>query len=103
MFAPTPQKVTVAFISGAGVEVRLHEGTMAVTVLLPLDFTNGTKGLLGWLNSDPSSDLVTAQGQAFSPANATSEEIFIFGAGCECKGLLPSVSQSDVLLLHARN
>ncbi|XP_040928147.1 sushi domain-containing protein 2 isoform X2 [Betta splendens] len=81
VFSPTPQNVTVALLSGAGVEVRLREGTMAVTVLLPLEFTNDTWGLLGSMNSDPSDDLVTAQGQVFSSANATSQEVFIFASG----------------------
>lgn len=84
MFAPSVQRVSVMFLSGAGVEVRVHEGTMAVTVLLPSEFTNHTQGLLGRMNSDPSDDLLTQQGEAISSANATSEEIFSFGAGCEC-------------------
>lgn len=88
MFAPSPQNVTVIFLSGAGVEVRLREGTMAVTVLLPLEFANDTQGLLGLMNSDPSDDLLTRLGQVISSANATSEQIFTFGAGCECEGLL---------------
>ncbi len=87
MFAPSPQNVTVIFHSGAGVEVRLHEGTMAVTVLLPAEFTNHTRGLLGLMNSDPSDDLVTQQGKVIS-ADAMPEEIFTFGASCEFKGLL---------------
>uniref|UniRef100_A0A3Q1HH93 Uncharacterized protein n=1 Tax=Anabas testudineus TaxID=64144 RepID=A0A3Q1HH93_ANATE len=57
VFAPSPHNVTVMFLCGAGVEVRLHEGTMAVTVLLPSEFANDTQGLLGLMNSDPSDDL----------------------------------------------
>lgn len=88
MFAPGPQNVTVIFLSGAGVEVRVHEGTMAVTVLLPTEFTNLTRGLLGLMNSDPSDDLLTQLGEVVSPADATPEEIFTFGTGCECERLL---------------
>ncbi|XP_045890916.1 sushi domain-containing protein 2 isoform X3 [Micropterus dolomieu] len=80
VFAPCPQNVTVTFLSGVGVEVRVHEGTMAVTVLLPAEFTNHTRGLLGLMNSDPSDDLLTKLGEVIS-ADATPEEIFTFGAG----------------------
>ncbi|XP_067376415.1 sushi domain-containing protein 2 isoform X1 [Channa argus] len=81
VFAPSPKNVTVMFPSGIGVEVRVHEGTMAVTVLLPPEFTNHTKGLLGLMNSDLSDDLLTQQGEVISSASATPEEIFSFGAG----------------------
>lgn len=79
VFAPSSENVTVIFHSGAGVEVRLYEGTMAVTVLLPAEFTNHTQGLLGLMNSDPSDDLATQKGQVIS-ADTTPEEIFTFGA-----------------------
>ncbi|XP_010731273.3 sushi domain-containing protein 2 isoform X2 [Larimichthys crocea] len=80
VFAPSPQNVTVIFLSGAGVEVRVHEGAMAVTVLLPTEFTNHTQGLLGLMNSDPSDDLLTHSGEVISSADATPEEILTFGA-----------------------
>ncbi|XP_029915562.1 sushi domain-containing protein 2 [Myripristis murdjan] len=81
VFSPSPQNVTVMFSSGVGVEVRRHEGTMAVTVLLPTEFTNHTQGLLGQMNSDPSDDLLTSQGVVITSDNTTPEEIFTFGAG----------------------
>ncbi|XP_070759880.1 sushi domain-containing protein 2 [Enoplosus armatus] len=81
VFAPSPQNVTVIFLSGVGVEVRVHEGTMAATVLLPAEFTNHTQGLLGPMNSDPSDDLLTQLGEVISSADATPEDIFTFGAG----------------------
>ncbi|XP_070689494.1 sushi domain-containing protein 2 [Pempheris klunzingeri] len=81
VFVPVPQIVTVMFLSGAGVEVCVREGTMAVTVLLPTEFTNHTQGLLGLMNSDPSDDLLTQLGEVISPANTTPGEIFTFGAG----------------------
>lgn len=87
MFAPGLQNVTVIFLSGVGVEVRVHEGFMAATVLLPTEFTNRTQGLLGRMNSDPSDDLLTQRGEIISSADATPEEIFTFGAGCECERL----------------
>ncbi|TKS78565.1 Sushi domain-containing protein 2 [Collichthys lucidus] len=74
------RNVTVIFLSGAGVEVRVHEGAMAVTVLLPTEFTNHTQGLLGLMNSDPSDDLLTHSGEVISSADATPEEILTFGA-----------------------
>lgn len=91
MFAPSPQNVTVMF-SGVGVEVRVHEGTMAVTVLLPPEFINNTQGLCGLMNSQLSSDLSTQ-------ANATAVEMFTFGASCECERLvlvkLQTINQID--------
>lgn len=91
MFIPSPQNVTVMFLSGVGVEVRVHEGIMAVTVLLPSDFANHTQGLLGLMNSDPSDDLLTQRGEVIPSAAATPEEIFNFGADCECLRPLNSV------------
>ena len=88
MFAPSLHSVSVIFLSGAGVEVRVHEGAVAVTVLLPAEFTNHTEGLLGLMNSDPSDDLSTQLGEVISSADATPEDIFTFGAGCECETLL---------------
>ncbi|KAK2838016.1 hypothetical protein Q5P01_015228 [Channa striata] len=81
VFAPSPQNVTVMFPSGIGVEVRMQEGTMAATVLLPSEFASHTQGLLGLMNSDPSDDLSTQHGEVISSASATPEEIFTFGAG----------------------
>ncbi|XP_047238000.1 sushi domain-containing protein 2 isoform X2 [Girardinichthys multiradiatus] len=80
VFAPCPQKVTVIFSSGAAVELRLHEGSMVATVLLPAEFSNHTLGLLGRMNSDPTDDLMTQSGKVISSANATLGEIFTFGA-----------------------
>ncbi|KAM4579563.1 sushi domain-containing protein 2 [Fundulus diaphanus] len=81
VFAPCPQNATVMFSSGAGVELRLHEGTMKATVLLPAEFSNRTRGLLGRMNSDPSDDLTTQSGKVISSTNATLEDVFTFGAG----------------------
>ncbi|KAF3851405.1 hypothetical protein F7725_013177 [Dissostichus mawsoni] len=89
VFTPSLQNVTVIFLSGVGVEVRVREGAMAVTVLLPSEFTNHTQGLLGLMNSDPSDDLLTGLGEILSPADATPEEIFTFGAGSMILPLFP--------------
>lgn len=86
VFSPSHQNVTVIFHSGAGVEVRLHEGVMSVTALLPAEFAYNTTGLLGRMNSDPSDDLLTQSGEVVSSADATPEEIFTFGASCKCEG-----------------
>ncbi|XP_074526830.1 sushi domain-containing protein 2 isoform X2 [Halichoeres trimaculatus] len=81
VFAPCLQNVTVIFLSGAAVDVRVHEGTMAATVLLPSEFTNQTRGLLGLMNSDQSDDLSTQDGEVIPNADITPEDIFTFGAG----------------------
>lgn len=83
VFAPGPQKVTVILSSGAAVELCLNEGTMTATILLPAEFSNRTRGLLGSMNSDPADDLTAASGKVLPSADATPEEIFTFGAGCE--------------------
>uniref|UniRef100_A0AAY4B758 Sushi domain containing 2 n=1 Tax=Denticeps clupeoides TaxID=299321 RepID=A0AAY4B758_9TELE len=71
--------VTVMFPSGAGVEVRLRERTIVVTVLLPEDFRNSVEGLLGNMNDDPTDDLISRDKEIFL-ANSNAEELFSFGA-----------------------
>lgn len=70
------------FRSGAGVEVRLREGTMTITVLLPKSFTNTTSGLLGKMNDDDSDDLTFNNGQVVQN-QSNPEEVFSFGASCK--------------------
>lgn len=82
MFSPIPENVTVMFPTGAGVEVRLREGTMTTTVLLPEEFMNSTVGLLGKMNDDPKDDLVDSDGQLVSN-QSNAEEVFHFGGSCE--------------------
>ncbi|KAG7224012.1 hypothetical protein INR49_015269, partial [Caranx melampygus] len=79
VFSPTPSNVTVMFPSGAGVEVRLREGTMTTTVLLPELFKDTTLGLLGKMNGDASDDLVLSNGQLVQN-RSNPEELFSFGA-----------------------
>ncbi|KAM9841672.1 sushi domain-containing protein 2 [Aulostomus maculatus] len=79
VFSPTSTNVTVMFPSGAGVEVRLREGTMTTTVLLPEEFKNSTLGLFGRMNGDASNDLVHSNGQPVVN-NSNPEELFSFGA-----------------------
>lgn len=82
MFSPTSSNVTVMFSSGVGVEVRLREGTMTTTVLLPEEFIDTTMGLLGKMNGDPKDDLALTNGELVQ--NLTNpEEVFNFGAGCK--------------------
>ncbi|CAF99249.1 unnamed protein product, partial [Tetraodon nigroviridis] len=82
VFSPSPTNVTVMFRSGAGVEVRLREGTMTTTVLLPKSFTNTTSGLLGRMNDDLSDDLTFNNGQVVQNLS-NPEEVFSFGASCK--------------------
>lgn len=70
------------FPTGAGVEVRLREGTMTTTVLLPEEFNNSTLGLLGKMNGDPEDDLVKQPGQTVQNQSSP-EELFSFGASCK--------------------
>lgn len=65
----------VIILSSAVVEVRVHEGTMAVTIQLT-EFNSHTQGPLGLMNSDPSDDLWTYQRDVISSSDATPEEIF---------------------------
>ncbi|CAB1460938.1 unnamed protein product [Pleuronectes platessa] len=58
---------------------------MAATVLLPSEFTDHTLGFLGFMNSDPSDDLLTRPGEVIPSHGATPEGIFTFGTGCEKK------------------
>ncbi|KAI4816361.1 hypothetical protein KUCAC02_008688, partial [Chaenocephalus aceratus] len=78
VFSPTSSNVTVMFSSGVGVEVRLREGTMTTTVLLPEEFIDTTMGLLGKMNGDPKDDLALTNGELVQ--NRTNpEEVFNFG------------------------
>ena len=70
------------FPSGAGVELRLRQGTLTTTVLLPEDFHGATLGMLGKMNGDPSDDLATPDGQTVS-IDSTPQELFEFGRHCE--------------------
>lgn len=82
VFSPSSTNVTVMFPSGAGVEVRLREGTMTTTVLLPEEFKDSTVGLLGKMNGDAGDDLVLSNGELVR--NLTNpEELFSFGASCK--------------------
>lgn len=82
MFSPTLSNVTVMFPTGAGVEVRLREGTMTTTVLLPEEFDRTTLGLLGKMNGDGQDDLVFSNDE---PVKNSSDplELFKFGASCK--------------------
>ncbi|XP_077441646.1 sushi domain-containing protein 2 [Vanacampus margaritifer] len=79
VFSPSAANVTVMFPSGAGVEVRLRDGVLAATVLLPEQFRNSTVGLLGNVNGVAGDDLLPARGR--SPVDSSNaEEVFKFGA-----------------------
>ena len=83
VFSATAENVSVMFPSGAGVEVRAREATMTATVLLPLEFTNHTQGLLGRMNDDPEDDLISSDGQSFDASQSRPEDLFRFGSTCE--------------------
>lgn len=83
VFSSTVENVTVMFSSGAGVEVQVREGTMTTTVLLPLEFTNQTHGLLGTMNNKPEDDLISSDGRGFDASQSTPQDLFGFGSTCE--------------------
>lgn len=93
MFSSVSTNVTVMFPSGAGVEVRLREGNMATTVLLPEEFKDLTVGLMGNLNGNAMDDLTLSNGQVVQNTS-NPEEVFSFGASCER-------SQSHLVILAA--
>uniref|UniRef100_A0A8C7CZ74 Sushi domain containing 2 n=1 Tax=Oncorhynchus kisutch TaxID=8019 RepID=A0A8C7CZ74_ONCKI len=102
LYSPTPQNVTVMFSSGVGMEVRGREGgAMALTVLLPPDYTNLTHGLLGQMNSDPLDDLLTSLGDVVSPDNTSPEEIFTFGASWKTSNQTSLFTYDSKYLLDA--
>lgn len=70
------------FPSGAGVEVRLREGTMTTTVLLPELFKDATLGLLGKMNGNAGDDLELSNGQLVQN-RSNPEEVYSFGASCK--------------------
>ena len=70
------------FPSGAGVELRLRQGTMTTTVLLPEEFHGNTLGLLGKMNGNPSDDLATPDGQVVS-VHSSPQKLFEFGRRCK--------------------
>ncbi|KAM6965430.1 sushi domain-containing protein 2 [Aplochiton taeniatus] len=99
LFSPCLQNVTVMFYSGVGVEVRRREGTMALTVLLPPDFT--TQGLLGQMNFDPSDDLMSPLREVLRPDHARPEDIFIFGQEWLIRNHTPLFTYDSKYLLEA--
>lgn len=68
--------------SGAGVEVRLREGIMTTTVLLPQSFQSATLGLLGKMNGNPADDLTLNNGHVVLN-QSNPEEVFSFGVSCK--------------------
>ncbi|XP_049594189.1 sushi domain-containing protein 2 [Syngnathus scovelli] len=79
VFSPSGANVTVMFPSGAGVEVRLRGPAVTATVLLPEEFHNSTRGLLGNFNGVAGDDLLPAHVGLAAGAN-NAEEVFNFGA-----------------------
>ncbi|XP_041957743.1 sushi domain-containing protein 2 [Alosa sapidissima] len=80
VFSSMVENVTVMFPSGAGVEVRAREGAMATTVLLPLEFTNHTRGLLGSMTDELDDVLVSSDEERFDASQSTPEDLFHFGS-----------------------
>nr|XP_033811207.1 sushi domain-containing protein 2 isoform X2 [Geotrypetes seraphini] len=79
IYSAIDQNVTVMFPSGAGVEVRGRNGILGVSVLLPEEFLNRTRGLMGVMNNNPEDDFSFTNGSVL-PADATPEQFFQMGA-----------------------
>ncbi|RVE67726.1 hypothetical protein OJAV_G00084710 [Oryzias javanicus] len=75
VFAPNPRHVSVMFSCGVGVEVHLNGGALAATVLLPAEFSNHSRGLLGLRGADQSGGPTPPLGRGVSM-----EEMFAIGA-----------------------
>ncbi|XP_037679498.1 sushi domain-containing protein 2 [Choloepus didactylus] len=73
------ENVTIMLASGAGLEVSAQGPSLSVAILLPEKFLMQTRGLLGTLNGDPSDDFTLRNGRVL-PADATSRQLFAFGA-----------------------
>lgn len=75
-------RVSIMLSSGAGLEVSIQGPFLSVTVLLPEKFLTYTQGLLGTLNDNFTDDFTLRSGQVLPP-DASSQELFQFGADCE--------------------
>ncbi|XP_037353011.1 sushi domain-containing protein 2 [Talpa occidentalis] len=93
-------KVSVMLSSGAGLEVNIRGQFLSVSVLLPENFLNNTRGLLGTLNGDPKDDFTLPNGEVLSP-NASSQELFEFGARWAVKNSSSLLTYDSVDLVHA--
>ncbi|XP_021509443.1 sushi domain-containing protein 2 isoform X2 [Meriones unguiculatus] len=72
-------KASIMLSSGAGLEVGIQGPFLSVTVLLPDKFLTHTRGLLGTMNDNPKDDFTLRDGQVLPP-NASSQQLFQFGA-----------------------
>ncbi|XP_030647382.1 sushi domain-containing protein 2 [Chanos chanos] len=80
VYSSISKNATVMFPSGAGVEVRAGPGTLATTVLLPREFRDKTRGLLGRMNENPDDDLTSSSGEVIGATENKPEDVFRFGA-----------------------
>ncbi|GAB1295233.1 Sushi domain-containing protein 2 [Apodemus speciosus] len=72
-------KVSIMLSSGAGLEVGVQGPFLSVGILLPEKFLTHTRGLLGTLNDKPEDDFTLRSGQVL-PRNASTQQVFEFGA-----------------------
>ncbi len=80
--------LSARFSSGAYLEVSEENDILSVILVsLPDSFRNGTSGLMGNFNEDPSDDLLPQGGTAPLATNSSLQDIHEqFGVTCELKG-----------------
>ncbi|NWX19234.1 SUSD2 protein, partial [Aegotheles bennettii] len=79
LHSTTDQNITVMFSSGSGVEIRGTEGFLSLTVLLPENFMNHTRGLFGVMNGN-TEDEYTFKNKTTMSVHASPQQLFEFGA-----------------------
>lgn len=67
---------------GATVMVALQMSFLRATVIVPEDYVDTTRGLMGVYNGDPSDDFTLPNGTVLR-ADATEAEIYLFGLQCK--------------------
>nr|XP_008534719.1 PREDICTED: sushi domain-containing protein 2 [Equus przewalskii] len=92
-------RVSIMLSSGAGLEVSIQGPFLSVTVLLPEKFLTYTQGLLGTLNDNFTDDFTLRSGQVLPP-DASSQELFQFGADWAVENASSLLTYDSQLLVN---
>ena len=79
---PSDTSVTVTFASGIRVEVSIRFGLLSFVVMLPEEFRNQTRGLMGNFDGNTTNEFVFRDG-VMIPDNSSDRQIHNFGQSCE--------------------